>query len=269
MNPDSYRSIDWEGPDEHGVLTITLNRPRSANALDEAMHDELGDVARRLRLPGDIGAVLLIGAGPTFCAGGDLQFIEHLASDGSFRARKLDVGIHLVQDWLQIHPPVVTAIQGNAIGFGATIALLGDVVYMAEDAGIADPHVRVGVVAGDGGAIIWPALVGPNRAKELLMTGDALDATTAFQLGLVNHVLPAAEVVTAAVEMARRLASGPRRAIAWTKQSVNASLLRDAVTVMPLSIAQEARTMGEPDVHEGIASIRDRRAPVWPSGTNV
>jgi enoyl-CoA hydratase len=241
-----YRSVVVDGPDDAGVVTVTLNRPHAANALDEAMHDELIDVARRLRSPRDARAVVLTGAGRCFCAGGDLAFI---------RVRTLELGVHLVHDWLSIRPPVVTALNGHAIGFGATLGLLGDIVYMADNALIADPHVRAGVVAGDGGALLWPILMGPSRAKEYLMTGDSLDAHGAYELGLVNHVEPAAEVVEAATTMARRLAAGPLHAIAWTKQAVNAQLLRQAATVLPLSLALEGRTMAQ------------RRAPVWPSAT--
>jgi enoyl-CoA hydratase len=262
-----YRSVVVDGPDDAGVVTVTLNRPHAANALDEAMHDELIDVARRLRSPRDARAVVLTGAGRCFCAGGDLAFIRRLATDDDHRVRTLELGVHLVHDWLSIRPPVVTALNGHAIGFGATLGLLGDIVYMADNALIADPHVRAGVVAGDGGALLWPILMGPSRAKEYLMTGDSLDAHGAYELGLVNHVEPAAEVVEAATTMARRLAAGPLHAIAWTKQAVNAQLLRQAATVLPLSLALEGRTMAQHDVREGTAALAERRAPVWPSAT--
>ncbi|HEV7685161.1 MAG TPA: enoyl-CoA hydratase-related protein, partial [Acidimicrobiia bacterium] len=141
-----------------------------------------------------------------------------------------------------------------------------DVVIMSEDARFADPHVKAGIVAGDGGALMWPLLVGPNRAKEYLMTGDPLDGPTAYQLGLVNHIVPAGEVLLKALELARRLATGPRHAIAWTKQAVNLPILQQALATMTLGNAQEARAMATADMVEGTTAFLERRAPQWPSG---
>ena len=140
----------------------------------------------------------------------------------------------MCHEFLRIRPPVISAINGPAVGFGAALALLADIVYMAEDAIIADTHVKMGIVAGDGGALLWPALMGPSRAKEFLLTGDKLDAATAHQLGLVNHVVPGDRLLQDAMEMARRLAQGARHAIAWTKQLVNLPLIRAADYLLPL-----------------------------------
>jgi enoyl-CoA hydratase len=269
MRPSDYTSIKFEGPDEFGVVSLTLNRPEVGNAIDEAMHHEIVDVAHILRNPKDIGAVLLTGAGSIFCAGADIRILDRLATDDDHRTWFLDFSVHLVSDWLSIRPPVVTAINGHAMGLGATLALLGDIVYMSDTAKIADTHVKAGVVAGDGGALLWPALMGPNRAKEFLMTGDALDGPTACSLGLVNHVLPKDEMLDTATAMARRLAQGPRHAIAWTKQSVNVGLLRDAASALRLSISLEARSMAQPDMLEGAAAFLAKRKPSWSSAAVV
>jgi enoyl-CoA hydratase len=177
----------------------------------------------------------------------------------------MEDGVHLPHEFLRIRPPVITALNGAAVGFGAALALLGDIVYMADTATIADTHVRAGIVAGDGGALLWPALIGPSRAKEFLFTGDPMDAQTADRLGLVTRVFPAADVVDEAHKMAKRLAAGSRHAIAWTKQVVNIELLRAADYKLPLGNAHEARTQSMPDMAEGIAAFLEKRPVRFPS----
>jgi enoyl-CoA hydratase len=261
----TYEHILWEGPDADGVAVLTFNRPDVRNAFNEEMYAEVTDVLRGLRSADHIGAVLVTGAGETFCAGGDFSLIDRCNSSETHRRRLMDQGVQLPQDWLRVRPPVIAAVNGHAMGLGSNLALLSDVVVMSEDARIADTHVRAGIVAGDGGALIWPLLVGPNRAKELLMTGDQLDAQAAWRMGLVNHIEPPDNVLPRAWEIARRLAQGPRNAIAWTKQAINLSMLREAAWMLTLTNAQEARTMAQPDVTEGVAAFRESRRPVWPS----
>lgn len=260
-----YEHIIWEGPDSFGVATLTFNRPDVRNAFNEQMYAELTEVLRGLRSADHIGAVLVTGAGETFCAGGDFSMLDRFNSSEAHARQLMDQGVQLPQDWLRVRPPIVAAVNGHAMGLGANLALLSDIVVMSQTARIADTHVRAGIVAGDGGALIWPLLVGPNRAKELLMTGDHLDAANAWRMGLVNHIEPPDNVLPRALEIARRLASGPRHAIAWTKQAVNLSILREASWMLTLTNAQEARTMGQADLTEGVAAFRERRPPVWPS----
>ena len=251
---------------DDGVLIVSLNRPERRNAVNLQMHTELVDLLRALRHEPDLGAVVLTGSGAGFCAGGDVDFLDAIAADDWRRTvRRLEEAITLVREFLALRVPLVAAVHGHATGLGATIALLADIVVMAEDARIGDTHVKMGIVAGDGGTVLWPALVGPARAKEYLMTGDLLDAATAERIGLVNHVAPAGEVMDRALELAGRLAQGPRLAIAFTKQAVNAALDREVAMAMPLSVAQEARTFDQPDVAEGTAAFRERRPPRWPS----
>jgi enoyl-CoA hydratase len=261
-----FETVRVDGPDEHGVVELTLNRPDHLNCASPEMYDELSVVARWLRNPDGVGAVVMTGAGRAFCAGADMQIIKQFA-DERFRNRIMEDGVHLVHEFLRIRPPVITALNGPAIGFGAALALLGDIVYMSEDATVADTHVRAGIVAGDGGALLWPALIGPSRAKEFLLTGDPIDAATADRLGLVTRVYPADEVHERSVAMARRLASGARHAIAWTKQVVNIGLLRDADWKLPLGNAHEARTQSMPDMAEGVAAFLAKRPARFPSAT--
>lgn len=263
----AYESIAVAGPDVDGVVVLTLNRPNALNAFTCEMHDEFVDALRRLRNPRNVGAVVITGAGSVFSAGGDLSTIQELGAQPGAELFHLEEAIHMVRDLLAVRPPVVAAVNGHATGLGATIALLCDVVFMAAEARIADTHIRAGIVAGDGGTLIWPALLGPNLAKELLFTGDALTAERARDVRLVNHVLPAAELVDTALSFARRLATGPRHAIAWTKQVVNTRLLSDAAWHMPLSTAQEARTTHLPDMQEGTSAFLEKRPPAWPSSS--
>lgn len=250
----------------NGVVVVTLNRPERRNAVSRRMHDELVDLLRALRREPDVGAVVITGAGGGFCAGGDVDFLDAIAADDWRRTvRTLEEAITLVREFLALRAPLVAAVNGAAAGLGATIALLADIVVMADDARIGDTHVTMGIVAGDGGTVLWPALVGPARAKEYLMTGEMLDAATAERVGLVNHVVPAAAVMDRALALADGLAAGPRMAIAFTKAAVNAALDREVAMAMPLSVAQEARTFTQPDVAEGTAAFRDRRPPRWPS----
>jgi len=157
--------------------------------------------------------------------------------------------------------PIVAAVNGHAMGLGASIALLCDVIMMADTATIGDPHVRVGIVAGDGGTAIWPLAVGPARAKEYMLTGDPLTAAEAERIGLVNRVVPAADLDAAAMKMAERLAAGAPLAIRYTKLSVN-KLVKDALNVaFDTATAYELVTFHSEDHQEALAAIREKRPP--------
>jgi enoyl-CoA hydratase len=251
-----------------GVVRVTLNRPEHRNAVSRLMHLELTDLLFCFREQSDVGAVVLTGAGNAFCAGGDFALMEEFQRDDWRRTvRMLDEGVTLVREFLSLRPPLVAAVNGHAYGLGATLVLLSDLVVMSAEARLADTHVLAGLVAGDGGTLLWPQALGHARAKEFLLTGDPVDAATALGLGLVNRVVPPADVEPTAVELATRLSTGSRDAIAWTKQAINAALLREAAQHMPLALALEARSMTLPDHREGISAFRERRTPQWPGIT--
>jgi enoyl-CoA hydratase len=233
-------AVSQNGP----VLTVKLSRPQALNAVSGAMHTELSRVFAEIAADQTVDAVVLTGEGRAFSAGGDLEWFRNITGEQLdllfVEARKIIV------DLVDLPQPIIAAVNGVAAGLGATLALFCDVVYAAEGARIADPHVRIGVTAGDGGAAIWPLLVGPARAKEYLMTGDALSATEAERIGLVNKVLPANEVLPAAQALALRLAGGSRLAVRSTKLSVN-KLVRDAVNlVLDASLALEKECFSTP-----------------------
>jgi enoyl-CoA hydratase/carnithine racemase len=167
----------------------------------------------------------------------------------------------LILNMLEVEAPIVTAVNGDAIGLGATLALLGDVVVASESARIADTHVRMGLVAGDGGAVIWPLLIGVNKAKEFLMTGDFVHAPEAERIGLVNHVVPVDDVVPRAREIAERLANGPTWAIRWTKASINKAIRERFNLILDTSLAFEAMTSSTEDHKEAALSFFEKRPP--------
>lgn len=219
------------------VLTVRIDRPQALNAVSATLHTELSRVFAEIAQDASVDAVVLTGEGRAFSAGGDLAWFRDITPaqlDALFvEARKIIV------DLSELPQPIVAAVNGVAAGLGATLALFCDIVYMADDAKISDPHVRIGVTAGDGGAVVWPLLVGLSRAKEYLMTGDSLDAVEAERIGLVNRVVPAAELVATAQATAERLCQGSRMAIRSTKAALNKHVREAVNLVLDTSLALE------------------------------
>src|ERR1700675_2570740 len=211
------------------VATITINRPDSLNAVNNVVHHELEQIWIDVRQDRDINAIILTGAGRAFCAGGDVKGMAggNLvagAQKGKGRGRgpiAASNGRRLVDNFLDVEQPIIGAIKGDAIGLGATLALLCDIIVASEKARFADTHVKVGVVAGDGGAVIWPLLIGPARAKEFLMRGHFVNGADAFKMGMVNYAVAPEQVMAKARELAQALAAGPPYAIRWRKLAVN------------------------------------------------
>lgn len=249
---------------EDSILTVTLNRPQQYNAVDHQLHQELGNIFYDIALDDEVSVVVVTGAGKTFCAGGDLKAMNQFAkeSDSGSESYMSHVdGKRIVYSLLDLEKPIIAKVNGAAIGLGATIALFCDLIYMADHAIISDPHVLAGVVAGDGGAVIWPQLIGYARAKEYLMTGDSIKAPDAARMGLINHAVPAGELDTAVNEMARRLADGPRDAIRWSKVSANIGLKQLAHSILDASMAYEMITMRSDAHREAISAFADGRKP--------
>lgn len=243
------------------VLRVAIDHPESElNAVDALLHAELARLFRLLKREEEARAVLLIGRGRAFSAGGDFDWFPQLDDLAKLEHLRRDAK-QLIWDLLDVELPIVAALNGPAVGLGASIALLCDAIFMADTASVADPHVRVGIVAGDGGAAIWPLVLGPARAKQYLLTGDALDAAEAERLGLVNRVVPAAGLEEEALAFARRLAAGAPLALRYTKQAVN-KLVKDALNVaFDTSTALEIVTFQSEDHREALAALREKRAP--------
>ena len=245
---------------EGAVLILTLDRP-PMNAVDGVMHAELATIFTDVAQDREARAVVLTGAGRAFSAGGDAGWFQGLRDDPrAFDAVQVDAR-QIIHSLLDLEAPVIAAVNGPAAGLGATLALFADTIFMADAARIGDPHVRMGIVAGDGGAVIWPWLVGPARAKEYLMTGELLGAVEAERVGLVNHVVPASECLTRAIEFARRLAEGPILAVKWTKLCVNKLLRASVNLVLDASLALEAQTFRTEDHREAVRAFIEKRPP--------
>jgi enoyl-CoA hydratase len=246
---------------DDGVATITLNRPERRNAAHDPMHRELETVFRDVGEDDDIRAIVLTGAGETFCAGGDAGSMDSGEFNPSGPRIPFNGVRRLVNHMLDVEQPIVGAINGDAAGLGATLALMCDVTYVAEAARIGDTHVKMGLVAGDGGAIIWPLLVGMARAKQYLFTGDWISGAEAERIGLVNFAVAPDQVLTDATAFARRFADGAPMAIRWTKYTMN-KLLREQINLaLDSGMFLEAATMRTDDLQEAATAFLEKRSP--------
>ena len=243
------------------LLVVTLNRPETLNAFDLALHDELPDALAFAGRDAASDVILLTGAGRAFSAGGDIAHMERNAADPQLFDHEARQAKRIVFTLLDIEKPVVCRMNGHAVGLGATLALLCDVIFAAEGAKIGDPHVGIGLVAGDGGAVIWAQRIGLARAKEFLLTGDLLTARAAADIGLINHCLPADALDGAVDAFCARLLDGAPNAIRWTKMLTNIELKRIAEAVMEPGIAYEGMSVRSADHREGIAALKEKRKP--------
>jgi len=239
---------------ESGVAVITMNRPEILNAINWDMHHELEQAFVDLDADKSVRAIVLTGAGRGFCSGGDQKSIDNGEIPSPTRG-----GRHLIRNMLEVEVPIVAAVNGVAVGLGATLALFSDVIFAQSTARFADTHVTAGVVAGDGGAVIWPLLIGPVRAKHYLMTGAFISAAEAASMGMINEVVVDRDVREVAIEYAEVLASGPRDAIAWTKYSVNKIIKNYAHLLLDTSIALESITFSSPERREAVAAFAEKR----------
>jgi enoyl-CoA hydratase/carnithine racemase len=227
---------------ESGVAKVTLSRADKMNAVDDAMHAELCAVWDELAADLTVRAIVLTGAGRAFCAGGDNSTFPFGEDPDHVRRRRMRTVRRIVDTMIGCEIPVVAAVNGPAVGLGATLVSLCDMAVMAEGAFLSDPHVSVGIVAGDGNAVTWPLMMGLMRAKEFLYLSERITASQACELGLVNRVVPTDKVVSTAVEIATRLASQPTQALQQTKRLVNAHLRASAAVMMDLATAAETES---------------------------
>lgn len=223
------------------ILYLTLNRPDVLNAIEGEMHEELSRLFVDAATDPDSDVIVLTGAGRAFSAGGDVELMQKAIDDpGIFERAVVPEAKKIVFSLLDCDKPVIAKLNGHAMGLGATIALFCDIIYAADHAKIGDPHVSVGLVAGDGGAVIWPQLIGFARAKEYLFTGKPLTAAKAAEIGLINHAVPAADLDAAVDALADQIAGGATKAIRWTKTTVNIALKQLAHSMMDTGLAYEA-----------------------------
>ena len=245
------------------VLTLTLNQPDKLNAVSEQMHTELASLFNDAADDPDSDVIVLTGAGRAFSAGGDIEWMQSAIDDPASFDRTATEAKRIIFSLLDCEKPVIAKLNGHAAGLGATIALFCDLVFAADTAKIGDPHVCVGLTAGDGGAVIWPQLIGYAKAKEFLFTGDLIPAPEAARIGLINRAVPAAELDVAVDAYVDRLTAGAQYAIRTTKMSVNIGLKQLAHSIMDASIGYEVVSNRTADHREAVAAFREKRKPVF------
>ncbi len=249
---------------EHGILLITINRPEVLNATNARLHWELSRVWRDIGDDLDTRVVVITGAGRAFSAGGDLAMIESFQSNINVIAGVMKEAADIVYNITNCDKPVISAINGTAVGAGLAVALLADISIIADNARLTDGHLRLGVGAGDHAAIIWPLLCGLAKARYYLLTADFLDGKEAERIGLVSLCVPPDQLMSKAMEVATKLATGSQLAVRWTKRALN-NWVRQAGPIFDNSLALEMLGFFTDDVAEGIKAIKERRAPQFPS----
>lgn len=245
------------------VLHATLNRPESLNAIDTLLNDEILALFETVAADDEAYVLVLTGAGKAFCAGGDASAIQETIDNPKLFQEGVTKGKRLIHAIIDCPTPIIAKVNGHAMGLGATIALFCDITIAAEHARIADPHVKFGLPAGDGGAVIWPALIGFNRAKRYLLTGDALTGAEAAAIGLIDSAVPAGELDATVDALAQRIAAGAPQAVQWTKLSVNIELKQLAQKILDTSFALETLASQTKDHQEAINAFLEKRTPVF------
>ncbi len=263
MEFSAYKQLKFERRD-HGVLLITLDRPEKYNAADEQMHGELARVWADVSADPETRVAVVTGAGKAFSAGGDLAMVQRMAGNHERVAHMLSEMSAMVYNIINCEKPIVSAINGVAVGAGTVVALLADISICAEDARIGDGHVKLGVAAGDHAAILWPLLIGMAKARYYLLTGEMITGAEAERLGMVSKAVPRAEVLGEALKTAETLATAAQPAVRLTKRALN-NWLKMAGPIFDQSAAYEMLCFMGPDVVEGAAALSEKRPPNFPS----
>lgn len=243
------------------ILTVSFNRPDALNATDAKLHYEFSRLVRDLRQDKDADVIVITGEGRAFSAGGDINWMQ----DGVDDPAAFEVTAHeardIVHGLLDIDKPVIARVNGHAIGLGATIMLCCDIIIASEKAKIGDPHVLMGLVAGDGGAVLWPQMVGYAKAKYYLMTGDIITATEAERIGLITKVVPEDKLDEEVNAVAEKLANGPLKAITYTKIATNLQLKAVVSASFEAGLALEIASNLSKDHAEAVDAFRNKRPP--------
>lgn len=260
---DEYEHLLFDH-DEHGVLVVTINRPERYNATNFRLHRELADVWETINADRNARLAVITGAGRAFCAGADLETLEAWVKHPDNIERAMREARDIARNLVSLDKPVIAAVNGAAVGAGCAVAVMSDISVMAQDAKLMDGHVKLGLVAGDHGALAWPLQCGMAKAKYHLLMNDPIDGREAERLGLVSVSVPEAEVVPRSLRIADQLAVGAQSAIRWTKHSLN-NWFRHAWPILDNSLALEMLTFHTDDAEEGIAAMREGREPRFPS----
>lgn len=259
MDYSKYKqlSVTQDGP----IVTVTLNRPEVRNVINGEMHDELATIFIDVDMDESCDLVILTGSGGYFCGGGDLNWVltQHRNTVRSAHAGR--TGRRIQSSLLDLEKPIIAKVRGPAIGLGCSLALYCDLVYATPEARFADPHVAVGLVAGDGGAVLWPQLIGYARARRYLLTGDPISGSEAADIGLITEAVADEDLDRVVDEMATRLLGGAKYAIKWTKTSINAALKVTANAVIDRAGAFENLTQMTEDNRIAAQAFVDKERP--------
>jgi enoyl-CoA hydratase len=251
--PDEL-AVEGDGP----VRTVVISRPAELNAVNQPLHWALANVWRQLAADRAAKVVILTGAGRTFCAGGDFEWITTFLDDPVARDESIREGAQIIEEMLRFPLPVIAAVNGAAVGLGCSLAVLCDIVLISETAHLADPHVSVGLVAGDGGAAFWPLLTPLLRSREYLYTGDRIPAATAVELGLATRTVAPGDLPAEARRLAERLAGQPAEALQATKRVLNMHLCQALGGALQAGFASEAITMRSAEHRERLLALREK-----------
>ena len=251
--PDAVR-VEADGP----VRIVRLSRPQQLNAVNEDLHLGLTRVFPLLSADADARVAVITGEGRAFSAGGDFDLLDRMIQDRKLRRDVIAEARELVVNMIRCRIPLVAAVNGPAVGLGCSVVALSDVVYMAESAYLADPHVAVGLVAADGGPLTWPLHTSLLLAKEYAYTGERIPAKRAAEIGLANHVVPDSEVFSAALAAARKIAALPRQAVEATRRVLNLHLERAVLSTIDFAMSAETESFDEPELRANVARFRGK-----------
>jgi enoyl-CoA hydratase len=263
MKYEEYQHLLFERRDD-GILLITINRPDVLNATNNRLHWELSRVWKDIDEDADTRVIVVTGKGRAFSAGGDLEMIDRMKGSATNIGQAWREAGDIVYNMVNLDKPIVSAINGVAVGAGLAVALMADISIAAENMRITDGHIRLGVAAGDHSVIIWPLLCGMARAKYYLLTADFIDGKEAERIGLVSLCVPAEKLMDKAFEVAGKLARGPQQAVRFTKRALN-NWLRMFGPAFDASLAMEMLGFFGDDLAEGVAALKERRTPAFPS----
>jgi enoyl-CoA hydratase len=248
------------------VLRITLNRPDELNAWNQSLHQELSTIFVDAGTDEKVDVMMLTGAGRVFSAGGDWNWMRQQIADPGIMGAILPDSKRMILSILDCGKPIICRLNGDAIGAGCTLALFCDFVIAVDTARLADPHVKVGLVTGDGGAVIWPHLVGYARARRYLLTGDYIGAKEAESIGLITQAVPAGDLDVTVDMWVKRMANSATQAVGWSKSLINSGLRQALAASIDASLAYEALSSATRDHRSAVEAFLNGRKPVFISG---
>jgi enoyl-CoA hydratase/carnithine racemase len=247
--------VESDGP----VRIVRLNRPDALNATNHELHHALALLFPLIDSDDDARVVVLTGNGRAFSAGGDFGYLDELTRDATLREQTLADGKRIVTGMATCRVPIIAAVNGPAVGLGCSLVALSDIVFIAESAHLADPHVALGLVAADGGPVTWPLLMSLQLVKEYALTGARIPASRAVEIGLANHLCPDDEVLPRAMECAHTIAKLPRRAVEDTKRVINVHLERAVLATIDHALAAEDRSFTSSELRANLDRLLERR----------